>query len=33
MIKTVRRFQHFNERGYLKPKMLDRWKQYVHAKK
>jgi len=33
MLKTIRRFQHFNKDLYTKPKMFDRWKQFVHARK
>jgi hypothetical protein len=33
MLKAIRRMQHYNEDLYTKPKMWDRWRQYVHIKK
>ena len=33
MLKVIRRFQHFNSLLYTKPKMFDRWREYVHARK
>ena len=27
------RFQHFNKDLFTKPKIFDRWKQFVHARK
>ena len=32
-MKAIRRFQHFNLQLYTKPKMFDRWRQYVHARR
>ncbi len=33
VLKTVRRMQHYNEELYLKPKVFDRLKQFVHMRK
>ena len=33
MLKAVRRMQHYNEEGYVKPKCFDRWRLYVHLRK
>jgi hypothetical protein len=33
MVKAVRRFQHFNRDLFTKPKLFDRWRAFVHAKR
>jgi hypothetical protein len=33
MRKAVMRMQHYNSELNSKPKMFDRWRQYVHARK
>jgi len=33
ILKSVRRMQHYNEELYLKPKVFDRWKQFVHIRR
>lgn len=33
MLKSVCRMQHYNEELYTLPKMLDRWKAYIHMRK
>ena len=32
-LKAIRRMQHYNEDLYLKPKMFDRWREYIHMRK
>jgi hypothetical protein len=33
MLKVIRRMQHYNQESYTKPKMFDRWRQFVHLRK
>ena len=33
MLRTVRRMQHYNSDLYLKPKVFDKWMQFVHLRK
>ena len=33
MLKVIRRMQHYNQDLYTKPKMFDRWRQFVHMRK
>lgn len=33
ILKTIRRLQHFNKDLYTKPKIFDRWRAFVHARK